>query len=181
MYFPISSFRIKTIKKSAKKLWHLLTGKFQTKWDVCKKAGQFQTTPQVQQNLKTFCQSQHKVKIHTDTPFIEYLNIILPWRICPFHLPPCPLLIYPLTHFFFTHCMWPLQLLLCMSSFWFFFQFLNRNLCLSQSESMILMNEIPFRQDASTAVTQNSICCLLCKIPPWIGALSFLPGASYES
>lgn len=58
---------------------------------------------------------------------------------------------------------------------------LTGSLCLALSEmSDSLMNEIPFHQDATTAVTQNSICCLVCEIPLWIGALSFSPGASYE-
>ena len=58
---------------------------------------------------------------------------------------------------------------------------LTGSLCLTLSEmSESLMNEIPFHQDATTAVTQNSICCLVCEIPLWIGALSFSPGASYE-
>ncbi len=43
-----------------------------------------------------------------------------------------------------------------------------------------LMNEKAFHQDATTTVTQNSICCLACEIPLWIGALYFFPGASCE-
>lgn len=38
-----------------------------------------------------------------------------------------------------------------------------------------LMNEMPFHQDASTAVTQNNVCWLVCEIPLWIGPLSVSP------
>lgn len=56
-------------------------------------------------------------------------------------------------------------------SFLFPFEWISLSCLLWKSDS--LMNEMPFHQDATTAVTQNSICCLLCEIPLWIGALSF--------
>lgn len=92
---------------------------------------------------------------------------------------PSPLLLSS-SHFLFAphlyigvschHCVFsPLS----SQSLFFLFDWISLS-CLPWM-SDYLMNEMPFHQDATTAVTQNSICCLVCEIPLWIGALSFPP------
>ena len=154
----------------------------QTKWDICKMCGQFQTTLWAQQFLKSVCHYTISAKIKftrahiyqsvssafysdhsflacppvslTPCVFFSHLYLLLIYSISWF--PPLPLCI-------FSSC----QLLVSSSS-------LNGYLCLASSQkSDFLMNEMPFHQYATTAVTQNSICCLVCEIPLWIGALSF--------
>lgn len=114
------------------------------------------------------------------------------------HISPSVSSVIYLYHSFLTHSPISLTLLVFLFSFFIctspiswclllplrFFPLLSQSLFflfdwISLSSfpwmSYSLMNEMPFHQDATTAVTQNSICCLVCKIPLWIGALSFSP------